>query len=272
MQVVLFTPFSFPKKYGILFSVPDIRNRFCRPVQIEVKNLFYTGTGNGLNIICGHYGSGKTNVAVNLALQAKKAFPATEVAVADIDIVNPYFRTADAADRLRDAGVIPLIPEFANSNVDIPSLPQHLFRLFQNGSADRISFVDVGGDDGAVALGMYRKHIEKAGYAMLYVISMYRPLTADPAEAAVLMREIEEASGLRCTAVVNNSSIGAETTAEDILASVEWAHAAADACGLPLAFHAYYESLNPSLPDVFAGAGFGSETLLPMENVTKKLF
>ena len=181
-------------------------------------------------------------------------------------------RTADAAERLRQSGVIPLIPEFANSNVDIPSLPQHLFRLFQTGSTERISFVDVGGDDGAVALGMYQKHIEEAGYAMLYVISMYRPLTADPAEAAVLMREIEEASRLRCTALVNNSSIGAETTAEDILASVEWAHACARACGLPLAFHSYYEALNPRLPEIFKEAGLGSEMLLPMENVTRKLF
>lgn len=234
--------------------------------------MLYTGTGCGLNIVCGHYGSGKTNVAVNLALQSKKMFPAMEVAVADIDIVNPYFRTADAAERLRQAGVIPLIPEFANSNVDIPSLPQHLFRLFDAGQNRRISYVDVGGDDGSVALGMYREHIERAGYAMLYVISMYRPLTADPAEAALLMQEIEEASRLKCTAVVNNSSIGCETTAQDILESVEWAHACADACGLPLAFHSYYEELNPDLPELFADHGFDAEMLLPMENVTKKLF
>ncbi len=234
--------------------------------------MLYTGTGCGLNIVCGHYGSGKTNVAVNLALQSKRMFPASEVAVADIDIVNPYFRTADAADRLRQAGVNPLIPEFANSNVDIPSLPHQLFRLFEPGADKRISYVDVGGDDGSVALGMYREHIEKAGYAMLYVISMYRPLTADPADAALLMKEIEEASRLRCTAVVNNSSIGAETTAEDILASVKWAHACADACGLPLAFHSYYAELNPDLPERFAANGFAAEALLPMENVTKKLF
>ncbi|MBQ8401788.1 MAG: hypothetical protein IJX14_07660 [Clostridia bacterium] len=234
--------------------------------------LLYTGTGCGLNIICGHYGSGKTNVAVNLALQSKKLHPSLEVAVADIDIVNPYFRTADAADRLRQAGVLPLIPEFANSNVDIPSLPQHLFRLFDAGKDRRISYVDVGGDDGAVALGMYREPIEAAGYAMLYVISMYRPLTEDPQDAALLMREIEEASRLKCTAVVNNSSIGCETTAEDILASVEWAHACADTCGLPLACHSYYADLHPDLPKRFADAGLGAEMLLPMENVTKKLF
>lgn len=234
--------------------------------------MFYTGTDRGLCIVCGHYGSGKTNVAVNLALQAKKRHPGKEVAVADIDIVNPYFRTADAADRLRQAGVIPLIPEFANSNVDIPSLPAHLHRMFAPDAGERISFVDVGGDDGSVALGMFHEAIETAGYEMLYVISMYRPLTADPKEAALLLRDIEEASHLRCTAVVNNSSIGVETTAEDVLSSVAWAHECADACGLPLACHSYYHALNPTLPELFAKAGLEEERLLSMENVMKQLF
>lgn len=243
-----------------------------RQNQNEVKILLYTGTGSKLNIVCGHYGSGKTNVAVNLALHSKKMYPEYEVSVADIDIVNPYFRTADAADRLRQAGVIPLTPEFANSNVDIPSLPHQLFRMFESTAGNAISYIDVGGDDGSVALGMYREPIVAAGYSMLYVISMYRPLTADPQDAALLLREIEEASQLKATAVVNNSSIGLETTAEDILASVEWAHECAKACGLPLAFHSYYAELNPTLPELFAEHGLAEEMLLPMENVTKKLF
>lgn len=238
----------------------------------EVNILFYTIPESRLNIVCGHYGSGKTNVAVNLALSAKRTYPDKEVAVADIDIVNPYFRTADAAERLRQAGVVPLIPEFANSNVDIPSLPHQLFRMFEPAASNSISYIDVGGDDGSVALGMYKEPIEAAGYNMLYVISMYRPLTADPTDAALLLKEIEEASRLKATAVVNNSSIGLETTAEDILASVEWAHTCANACGLPLAFHSYYAELNPYLPEIFADAGFREEMLLPMENVTKKLF
>ncbi len=232
--------------------------------------MFFTGTDCALNIVCGHYGSGKTNVAVNLALRAKQAHPDSTVAVADIDIVNPYFRTADAADRLREAGVLPLIPPFANSNVDIPSLPAHLIQLFEN--KDWISFVDVGGDDGSVALGMFREQIVSAGYGMFYVINMYRPLTVDPVDCALCMKEIEEASRLRCTGVINNSSVGQETTAEDIVSSVEWAHTCAKACGLPLLCHGYYEDLNPDLPQVFQKAGFSSEVLLPMENVTRKLF
>jgi len=233
--------------------------------------MVYTGTGKNLNIICGHYGCGKTNVAVNLAISAKKAQPHMSVALADLDIVNPYFRSADAAKQLLAVGVTPLIPEFANSNVDIPSLPHHLHKFFSHNPA-QVSFIDVGGDDGAVALGMYRDQIENAGYDMLYVASMYRPLTADPKDAAQLMFEIEAASRLRCTAVINNSSIGSETTAEDILDSVNWAKDVAAACGLPLICHAYYKNLLPELPQRFAAAGLETEALFPMENITKQLF
>ncbi len=207
---------------------------------------------------------------MNLALRTKKDNPTAEVAVADIDIVNPYFRTADAADRLIQAGVLPLIPPFANSNVDIPSLPAHLFRLFEK--ENLVSFIDVGGDDGSVALGMFREQIEAAGYGMFYVINMYRPLTADPADCALCMKEIEEASRLKCTGIINNSCIGQETTAEDVLASVAWAHTCAEACGLPLLCHTYYADLCPDMESVFAAAGLDKEVLLPMENVTKKLF
>ncbi len=232
--------------------------------------MILNGMDRGLHIVCGHYGSGKTNVAVNLALQAKKAKPENTVAVADIDIVNPYFRTADAAERLRQGGVLPLIPPFANSNVDIPSLPAHLLRLFEN--KDWVSFVDVGGDDGSVALGMFREQIEAAGYGMYYVINMYRPLTVDPVDCALCMKEIEEASHLRCTAIINNSSVGQETTVDDIVASVAWAHTCADACGLPLLCHSWYAGLNPTLPAAMEKAGLEKEVLLPMENVTRKLF
>lgn len=223
-----------------------------------------------LNIICGHYGSGKTNFAVNLALAAKKNFPDKKIHIADIDIVNPYFRTADARDLLEQSGVEVLIPEFANTNVDIPSLPPKLISLFE--SKDDISVIDVGGDDGSVALGMYNMYIKRAGYEMYYVINMYRPLIADPADCYMCMKEIEEVSGLRCTKIINNSSLGAETTAEDIAASVEYAKKCAEACSIPLAAHTYIPDFAPDTPDAFRSAGYGDEPLIPMVGATKKLF
>lgn len=223
-----------------------------------------------LNIICGHYGSGKTNIAVNLALLAKKIFPEKKVHIADIDIVNPYFRTADARDILERSGVEALIPEFANTNVDIPSLPPKLISLFE--SKDDISIIDVGGDDGSVALGMYNMYIKRAGYEMYYVINMYRPLIADPADCYMCMKEIEEVSGLKCTRIINNSSLGAETTAKDIAASVEYAKKCAEVCSIPLDAHTYIPDIAPDTPHVFRSAGYGDEPLFPMVGATKKLF
>lgn len=224
-----------------------------------------------LNIICGHYGGGKTNIAVNLALLAKENHPQKTVHIADIDIVNPYFRTADAVSLLEKSGVEVLIPPFANTNVDIPSLPPKLVALFDAGRDD-YSFIDVGGDDGSIALGMYSMAIERAGYDMIYVVNMYRPLIADPRDAYECMLEIEAASRLRCTKIVNNSSLGAETTAEDVLESVEYAKRCAEICKLPLLCHSYCPEYAPDVPEIFAKAGYGDEPLFAIRNATKRLY
>jgi len=224
-----------------------------------------------LCIICGHYGSGKTNVAVNLALQAKELHPEKKVHIADIDIVNPYFRTADAASLLEKHGIEVLVPPFANTNVDIPSLPPKLVSLF-DAADDAISFIDVGGDDGSIALGMYRAAISRAGYEMICVVNAYRPLIADPADALDCMREIEAASGLKCTGIINNSSLGAETRAEDILESVQYAHECARLTTLPLLGHAYCPEYVPDTPELFARSGLDGEVLIPIVNATKKLY
>ena len=230
-------------------------------------------TGNPkLNIVCGHYGSGKTNVAVNLALDLRKRDTGLKIYAADLDIVNPYFRTADAAEILRKADVEPLIPEFANTNVDIPSLPPKMMGLMRGDYADAVSILDVGGDDGAVVLGMYSASIQKTGYDMYYIINMYRPLTADPDDVYACMLDIEAVSGLKCTKIINNSSLGAETTADDVADSVEYARACAERCGLPLVCHTYCPEYAPDAPEVFRARGFGEEPLFAIENVTKRLF
>lgn len=225
-----------------------------------------------LNILCGHYGSGKTNLAVNLALDLRKHNAGLTIYAADLDIVNPYFRTADAAEILREANVEPLIPEFANTNVDIPSLPPKMMGMIRGDYDGAVSILDVGGDDGAVVLGMYSRFIRKTGYDMYYVINQYRPLTADPEDVYLCMRDIEAASGLTCTKIINNSSLGAETTAEDVADSVEYARECAAKCGLPLVCHAYCPEYAPDTPDVFRRRGYADEPLFAIRNVTKRLF
>jgi len=223
-----------------------------------------------LSVVAGHYGAGKTNFAVNLAIYAKTVFPGLPIHAADLDIVNPYFRTADAAPLLREHGIDPLIPEFANTNVDIPSLPPRMRGLI--GSKDDVTIVDVGGDDGSVALGMYRDAILEAGYSLFYVVNRFRPLIADPEDAVGCMIEIENACGLRCTALVNNSNLGAETTGAEIRDSIEYGRECARRCGIPLFCHVWCPEFAPDTPAVLADAGFGDEPLFPITNATKRLF
>ncbi len=173
-----------------------------------------------LTLFAGHYGSGKTNIAVNYALHL--AGEGKKVCIADLDIVNPYFRTADSADLLKKAGVDLVLPQFANSNVDLPALPAAAYRLVE----DRSSFgvMDIGGDDrGAYALGRYVPFIRKENdYRMVFVANCYRPLTQTPEDALEVMREIETACGLTFTHIVNNSHLGPLTDAQTVLDSVPY--------------------------------------------------
>lgn len=200
-----------------------------------------------VTIFAGHYGSGKTNLAVNYALALKKG--GTEVKIADLDIVNPYFRTKDSADVL-EAAQIPLIsPAFANSNVDLPALPQELYALVQR--RDFFAVMDVGGDDrGAYALGRYTPYIlEENDYEMVFVVNFYRPLTTTPEEAMEVMGEIEAACGIRFTCIVNNSNLGNLTTAEDVKATAKKAETLSRLSGLPLWMTSAEEKVAAELTD-----------------------
>ena len=185
-----------------------------------------------LTIFAGHYGSGKTNLAVNYALALKKkGYP---VKIADLDIVNPYFRTKDSEKELQEAGIPLISPAYANSNVDLPALPQELYSLVQR--RDFHAVLDVGGDDrGAYALGRYTPYIlEENDYRMVFVANFYRPLTQTPEEALEVMGEIEVACGIRFNCIVNNSNLGGITTAADIRATEEKAKKLCELSGLPL--------------------------------------
>ncbi|MBR5524724.1 MAG: hypothetical protein IKU51_05625 [Clostridia bacterium] len=210
--------------------------------------------GKRLTILCGHYGTGKTNVAVNLALSM--AGQGQPVTVADLDIVNPYFRTLDSAAAFDAAGIRLICSRFANSNVDIPSLPSDLYAITDDKSHRVV--IDVGGDDsGAMVLGRLAPAIvAENDYEMLLVINRYRPLTPDIPSTVEVMGEIEAAAGLRFTGIVNNSNLGMETTAADVLASADYAVGVAAAAGLPLVATTVEERLYPELceqiPDLFS--------------------
>ena len=188
-----------------------------------------------LTLFAGQYGSGKTNIAVNYALHL--AEEGKSVCIADLDIVNPYFRTKDSAAVLERAGVKLISPQFANSNVDLPALPAESYRLVQDKSVYGI--MDIGGDDrGAYALGRYVPSIlEENNYRMIFVANCYRPLTRTPEEAMEVMAEIEAACGLRFTDIVNNANLGTETTPELVMESIPYIEKLSGLSGLPVFAH-----------------------------------
>ncbi len=181
-------------------------------------------------VITGHYGCGKTNFAVNAALDIAKT--GEKVTVVDLDIVNPYFRTADFKELLNSVGAELTVPMYANSNLDIPALDFDLIGLKKR--EGRI-IIDVGGDDeGSKALGRFLPVLQ-GDSVMLYVVNKYRYLTSTPEEALELMREIEYASGLKCSGIINNSNLGEETNAETVRNSLKYAEELSRTAGIPVA-------------------------------------
>ena len=196
-------------------------------------------------LLAGHYGSGKTNIAVNLAFHLKQT--RDRVAIADIDVVNPYFRTKDSQAELEEAGIRLISSEFASSNVDLPALPQDVYAITDD--RDLTAVIDVGGDDrGALALGRWREAIlDENNFEMFFVTNMYRPLTRTSDDAMEVMREIEAACRMPFTSIVNNSNLGAETTAETVLQSRDFIRELCERTALPLKMTAVRADLVPAL-------------------------
>lgn len=207
-----------------------------------------------LIVICGYYGSGKTNIAVNLAKEAVKS--GKKAVIVDLDIVNPYFRTADNADMLRKMGVITLIPEFANTNVDIPSLPPAFPTVFER---EETVIIDVGGGaEGAAVLGGFKEDFEACGYDMYYVFNACRPENTNAESAMESLREIETSSGMHFTGIVNNTHLCGETDADIIKKGIASAKEFAAVSELPLLATTAFKEY---LPEVSV-----------IDDVTKKFF
>lgn len=213
-----------------------------------------------LTLFAGHYGSGKTNIAVNYAM--KLAREGKRVCIADLDIVNPYFRTKDSEAELEALGIRLVSPQYANTNVDLPALPAESYRLVQDRSTYGI--MDIGGDDrGAYALGRYSAAIKAEGnYRMVFVVNCYRPLTTTVEDTVQIMHEIEAACGLEFTSIVNNSNLGEETTAQTVLDSLDFVRRLSEATGLEVWMHTAESSVAAALGDL---------DVMPME-LQKKYF
>jgi len=197
-----------------------------------------------LTVICGHYGSGKTNFAINYAIDASKK--GNNVTLADMDIVNPYFTSSEYSDVLQNNGVKVILPVFARTNMEITALPASMYSIFDTGG---VVMIDAGGDDaGATVLGRFADKIKECGYEMLYVTNMYRPTTSDPEDSVTVLREIEDACGLKATAVVNNSHLKSETSVSVITDSLSYGKEVARLARIPLLFTTVPFGIFESMP------------------------
>jgi MinD superfamily P-loop ATPase len=185
-----------------------------------------------VTVVCGHYGTGKTNLSINLAIDAAER--GDKVTLIDMDVVNPYFRSSDYADVLTEKGVRVLGPNFANSNLDTPSLPAAIGNAISEG--ERV-IIDVGGDDaGATALGVYSRQLSNADPDVIYVVNKYRSQTTVPEEAVEILGEIERAAKIKATCIANNSHLKDLTTEQTILDSLPFVEEVSKLTGLPVRF------------------------------------
>ncbi|NBI31344.1 ParA family protein [Enterorhabdus sp. P55] len=198
-----------------------------------------------VTVIVGHYGVGKTNLALNLAIDAARA--GYEVVLADLDVVNPYFRSSEYRGALEAAGARLVAPVFseAGTSLDVPSLTggvaaaiaEAYARAGEPSARPFRLIIDVGGDDaGATALGRFSAAIAAGPHALWYVVNPYRSLTPGAAEALAVLGEVEVKARLRATALVANAHLKADTDAAVVARALPAAGEAACAAGLPLAF------------------------------------
>ena len=198
-----------------------------------------------ITVICGHYGSGKTNLAINIAMD--KAREGKKVTVADMDIVNPCFTSSVYSDVLERSGITVLSPAFAATNAEVPALPASFNSVFVT---DGDVMIDAGGDDaGATVLGRFSERIREKGYEMIYVTNMYRPFTAAPEDSVNVMREIENACNLKVTGIANNSHLKDATSLSVITDSLNYAKCVSSLAGVPLLFTTVPRSLSSALPE-----------------------
>lgn len=198
-----------------------------------------------VTLFTGHYGSGKTNIAVNYALGLKKEGHKT--LIADLDIVNPYFRTRDSEGALKESGVEIVVSSYANTNVDVPALPEEMYRIIDDRETHAV--VDVGGDDrGALALGrLAPKLMEENDYEMIFVMNFFRPLTQTADALIKVLREVETASGMKVTALLNNSNLGQATETSDIVKTDALSREVSEKTGLTLLGTTVREDLLPHI-------------------------
>lgn len=202
---------------------------------------------SGIVVIVGNYGSGKTEVAINLAVERKQAGAA--VGLADLDLVNPYFRSREARGPLSALGIDVVVPDEKYLQADLPVLSPAVAGLIRR--SDRLAILDAGGDDaGATVLACLAAHLNGRPLRVLQVVNPFRPSTETIAGCRRIKTRIEAASRLKINGLIGNANLIDLTTREDVYNGYDFVSELAQACGLPLEF---VTAVSDLLPDIDPG-------------------
>lgn len=213
-------------------------------------------------VLVGNYGSGKTEISLNLAL--KLARRGEKVTLVDLDIVNPYFRSSERTELLEKEGVKVYAPSFAMSTVDVPSLPADIQAVFADKSR-RVIF-DVGGDDtGAAALGQYKPYFDQDDVEVLFVVNAFRPLSGDADSVCDLMLRVAGRSRLSPTAVINNANVAWETEESNLVRGEELLREVSTRMNLPIGYLCAKQDILDKLPDHLSGERIAIDILMRPE-------
>ena len=202
-------------------------------------------SGSRIKAVVGHYGSGKTEFSLNMALAARLA--GLEAVVVDMDIVNPFFRSAEQGARLKAAGVELIAPPYALTGVDLPVLGAEVLSVFER--PERFSVLDVGGDDaGAAALGRFRAQLIACGADLYYVVNPYRPFSTTPEQVLEMMARIESRARLPVTGLVNNANLGDQTGVDELLRGRELLEAVSLSSHVPVVCECGFAQVLDQMP------------------------
>ena len=206
-----------------------------------------------LTVIVGHFGTGKTELSVNMAVSlGRQSLP---FSFADLDIVDPYFRSRERADMITRAGGRLITSSKECMDADIPSIPSDVAALFDE--HDRYGILDIGGDpSGARVLAQFRSRIAREHARVVCVLNFARPLMKTVQEAEHYIRMIEMSSGIKVTELINNTHLCNETQAEDIISGAAAALETSSITGIPLSAHTVIRQLIPEVRDAALGEAF----------------
>lgn len=208
---------------------------------------------NRVKIIIGHYGSGKTEFAVNYAL--KLAETGKKVAIADLDIVNVYFRSREKKELFESKGITVISSSIDAPALDLPAVAAQIVTPLQDTSYEFV--MDIGGDPvGARVLGAYKDYLVDGKYDMFCVINANRPETNTPEKAIAYLKNIEYVARARVTGLINNTHLLKETTVEEVLRGQALVESVSAELNIPIKYVAALEDVAVQLPQEIEGEIF----------------